>query len=84
MVEAGYRVGAIQVSPIVRLEMAKMDAATAGSPNQTRIGVGAVWWYMGHNANLKLFYTYVKPEADNAPALAAYNQINLQSQFFVF
>jgi hypothetical protein len=84
MVEAGYRIGAVKISPIVRFEMAKMDTAVAASPNQTRIGVGGVWWYMGHNANLKLFYTYVKPEADMAPGLAAYSQINLQSQFYVF
>jgi hypothetical protein len=84
MVEAGYRIGSIKISPIVRFEMAKMDTAIATSPNQTRIGVGGVWWYMGHNANLKLFYTYVKPEADNAPGLAAYSQINLQSQFYIF
>jgi hypothetical protein len=84
MVEAGYRIGAIQISPIVRFEMAKMDTATAGNPNQTRIGAGVAWWYMGHNANLKLFYTYVKPEADGVTTLSAYNQINLQSQFYVF
>ena len=84
MVEAGYRIGAVQVSPIVRFEMAKMDAAVAASPNQTRIGAGVAWWYMGHNANVKLFYTYVKPEADNVTTLSAYSQINLQTQFYVF
>jgi hypothetical protein len=84
MIEGGYRIGALQMSPIVRFEMAKMDTPTAGSPNQTRIGVGGAWWYMGHNANVKLFYTYVKPEADGAPALTAYSQINLQTQFFIF
>lgn len=84
MAEAGYRIGALKLSPIVRVELAKMDTATAASPDQQRIGAGLVWWYLGHNANIKAFYTHVKAKADAAPDLPAYHQINLQMQFFIF
>jgi hypothetical protein len=84
MVEGGYRLGAFQISPIVRFEMAKMETPIATSPNVTRFGVGLAWWYMNHNANVKLFYTLVKPEADMVTTLSSYNQINLQTQFYVF
>ena len=45
-----------------------------------RISAGIAWWPMGHNLNVKLFYTYVKP---SSPA-TAWNQLNLQVQLYVF
>jgi hypothetical protein len=84
MAEVGYRFGAVKLSPIVRFEVAKMDAPSAASPDVTRFGLGLVWWYMGHNANLKLFYSLVKPSAPGVTTLSSYSQLNLQSQFFVF
>jgi hypothetical protein len=84
MAEAGYRFGAVKLSPILRFEAAKMSTSTAASPDITRFGVGLVWWYMGHNANLKLFYTLVKPTASGVTTLSSYSQLNLQAQFFVF
>jgi hypothetical protein len=92
MAEAGYRFGALKLSPIVRFEMAQVDEgrATAGMPDQKRLGVGLAWWYMGHNANVKLFYTNITSDADPAmaggaaPNLRTINQVNLQMQFYVF
>jgi hypothetical protein len=81
MAEAGYRLGELKLNPIVRIEDQLMSDSTDATPSTLRIGVGVVYWYMGHNANVKLFYSYVKPDSK---ILNTYGQVNLQTQFFVF
>jgi hypothetical protein len=81
MIEAGYRFGAFQLSPIVRFETLTMANPTAGSPSVMRVAGGIAWWVMSHNANVKLFYTYIRPDSDT---LRKVSQINLQMQFYVF
>jgi hypothetical protein len=80
--EAGYRLSALKISPIVRFEDQLFDAAApgGGSSSVLRISAGVAWWPMGHNLNVKLFYTYVKPPAP----FDAFNQLNLQVQLYVF
>jgi hypothetical protein len=80
MAEAGYRFGAIQLSPIVRFENQSFSDTTTDI-NVLRIAGGIAWWVMNHNINVKLFYTYIKPDSDT---LKKYSQINLQTQFYVF
>jgi hypothetical protein len=79
VVEAGYRLGALKISPIIRFED-QMYAAVGMAPSQSviRVSAGVAWWLIGHNLNLKIFYTYVKPEAN------PFNQLNVQAQLFVF
>jgi hypothetical protein len=91
MAEAGYRIGALKLSPIVRFEMANLDdgRATGTVPDQKRFGGGLAWWVMGHNANVKAFFTRIVSEADPtaagpAPEIRSINQFNVQMQFFVF
>jgi hypothetical protein len=81
MAEAGYRFGTLKLSPIVRVEQLMVDAPTPMSSDQTRYAAGLAWWYMGHNANLKLFYTYARPDSATQ---SAYSQVNLQMQLYVF
>src|SRR5205823_13778730 len=62
MGEAGYNIGALDLSIIARAErlfygVNAMDKAK-GTDN-TRAGAGLAWWAHGHNANVKLFYTYI-------------------------
>jgi hypothetical protein len=77
MGEVGYRIGAAKLSPIVRYEMQKINnGATTNS-----FGGGLAYWYMNHNANVKVFYMNTKADTMGAKAI---NQINLQTQFFVF
>ena len=78
---SGYRLGALKLSPIVRFEDQLLDNASDALPSVMRVGAGVAYWYMGHNANLKLFFTYVKPDSN---LLNAYGQLNLQAQFYVF
>jgi hypothetical protein len=78
MGEVGYRLGALDITPIVRVE--KQMFANSGLTDILRVSGGLAWWIMNHNVNVKAFYTYVKPDE---PA-QTYHQINLQMQFFVF
>jgi hypothetical protein len=79
IVEAGYRLSALKLSPIVRFEDQLFPGVgMADSTSILRVSAGVAWWPMGHNLNVKLFYTYVKPPGD------AFNQLNLQVQLYVF
>ncbi|HXU81989.1 MAG TPA: porin [Polyangia bacterium] len=80
IVEAGYRLSALKISPIVRFEDQFFAAAAPGAASTSilRISAGLAWWPMGHNLNVKLFYTYVKPPTN------PFNQLNLQVQLYVF
>ena len=79
VVEAGYRLGALKISPIIRFEDQMFAAPPGGATSSLmRVSAGVAWWPMGHNLNVKLFYSYVKPTAN------PFNQLNLQVQLYVF
>lgn len=86
VVEAGYRVSQMKLSPILRFEnqsasqdpVAGMAVAT---PDVLRFSAGVAMWLMNHTANIKAFYSYVKP--DNS-VFKTFNQLNVQVQFYVF
>jgi hypothetical protein len=78
MFEAGVRLSALDLSPILRVE--SLGNSDAMATDVLRVSGGVAWWVMNHNINVKLFYTYVKPDS---PGLT-WSQINLQTQFFVF
>jgi hypothetical protein len=77
MAEVGYRIGSLKLSPIFRFELQTPDTG----PKTTGFGGGLSYWYMNHNANVKLFYMNTKTDAAGQKAI---NQINLQTQFYVF
>jgi hypothetical protein len=77
MAEAGYRIGALKLSPIVRFEWQKPDAGA----KTLGFGGGLAYWYMNHNANVKVFYMNTKSDVTGQKAV---NQLNVQTQFFVF
>lgn len=79
MGEAGYRIGAVQLSPMVRFEYRNLPDAGVAT-NEARYGLGLAYWPFGHNVNLKAFYNRVQPK----PAPHGYNQINLQWQLFFY
>jgi hypothetical protein len=85
--EAGYRISQLKLSPILRVENQSatvdppMDPMIVASPSVLRFSAGLAWWLMGQTVNVKLFYTYVKP--DNS-IFRTYNQLNLQVQLYVF
>jgi hypothetical protein len=70
------------VSPIIRFEQ---DSLSAASTKERRVGGGLAFWPYGHAFNVKAFFMNVKPVPGAAPVVThAYNQINLQTQVYVF
>lgn len=78
MAEAGYLIDAIDLSPIVRFERQWISPT---STHETRFGGGVAFWPYSHSFNVKAFYQRVVPDA---PMQHGYNQINLQTQVYVF
>lgn len=81
MVEAGYMLAGLWLSPIVRFEQLWGGSnSTKTLEDQTRIGGGIAFWPYGHNTNVKAFYTYAKVHNDPRGT----NQFNVQWQVYVF
>jgi hypothetical protein len=78
MAEAGYLIDAIDLSPIVRFERQSISPT---STDEMRIGGGVAYWPYGHAFNIKAFYLRVNPDAAGQHA---FNQLNLQTQVYVF
>ncbi|HJZ84924.1 MAG TPA: hypothetical protein VKN99_07110 [Polyangia bacterium] len=78
MIEAGYLIGKVELSPIGRFERL---AYSAPGTDSSRLSLGLAWWYHGHNSNLKFFYSFIRNETDAAPST---NQVNLQWQYYIF
>jgi hypothetical protein len=78
MGEAGYLIDAVDLSPIVRFERQWISPT---STHETRFGGGVAFWPYGHAFNVKAFYLRVKPDAAGQHG---FNQINLQTQVYVF
>lgn len=76
MAEAGFLVGGILLSPIIRFE----QLWVTGANDTRRIGGGLAFWPYGHNVNIKAFYTDVKVEN----AAESVGQFNLQWQLYFF
>jgi hypothetical protein len=84
MAEAGYRFDTWKVSPIFRFEKKSFAAETNNYYNETRTGGGLVYWMNNHNTNMKLFYTHISPNTDQATTLKGSNEVNLQLQLYYF
>jgi hypothetical protein len=91
MVEAGYLIGPLMLSPIFRYEhlvgltLPNPDPTMppipdAAAPTENRIGGGLAFWPYGHNTNFKAFYARVHYE----PGAQDYNQVNVQWQLYFY
>jgi hypothetical protein len=76
MGEAGFLIGAAELSPIIRAEHLWVTNAN----DTTRLGGGLAWWPYGHNSNLKAFYTNAKTENE----ARSVNQFNVQWQLYFY
>jgi hypothetical protein len=76
MAEAGFLIGALRLSPIVRFE----NLWVTGAADVRRVGGGLAFWPYGHNVNVKAFYTDSKVEG----AAESVGQFNLQWQLYFF
>jgi hypothetical protein len=77
LVEAGYWIDALKVTPVV--QVAHRDLVDQSAGDETRVGVGANYWWRRHNANVKGLYTRIAPSG-----LGRQNEVTVQLQVFVF
>jgi len=80
MAEAGFRLDAFPIAPIVKFEQQNIADSDAAN---TRIGGGLAYFPYGHNINLKAFYTNInaKPAVGDS---RSYNQFQLQWQLYFY
>lgn len=78
MAEAGYLIDAINVSPIIRFEKQWINTTDT---HETRVGGGVAFWPYSHGFNVKAFLMRVTPDAAGQHG---FNQLNLQTQVYVF
>jgi hypothetical protein len=78
MGEVGYLIDAIDLSPIVRFEKQWISPT---STHETRVGGGVAFWPYSHGFNVKAFLMRVTPDAAGQHG---FNQLNLQTQVYVF
>ena len=59
LVEAGYWIRSLKLTPV--LQVGRRDVADQPAGDETRIAGGANYWWAGHNANIKALYTRIAP-----------------------
>jgi hypothetical protein len=77
LVEAGYLIRAVKLTPV--LQFAHRDISNRSAGDETRTGVGASYWWAGHNVNVKALYTRIVPSG-----LVKQNEFTVQLQMFYF
>jgi hypothetical protein len=77
LVEAGYLFRSAKVTPVLQFERRDFDGGSAG--DETRVAVGANYWWAGHNASIKGLYTRIMPSG-----LGKQSEFTIQLQMFSF
>jgi hypothetical protein len=77
LVEAGYLIQALKLTPV--LQFARRDISDRSLGDEKRTAVGADYWLAGQNANVKALYTRIAPRG-----LAKQNEFTVQLQIFYF
>ena len=77
LVEAGYLLRVLNLTPVVQWDRRDVSLADAGDEN--RASIGANYWWSGHNANVKFAYMRIAPAG-----LGRQHAFTLQFQIFYF
>jgi hypothetical protein len=77
LVEAGYLIQALKLTPILQFTRRDLDSGSAG--DEARTSVGASYWWAGQNANIKAAYTRIVPKG-----LGTQHEFTVQFQLFYF
>jgi hypothetical protein len=77
LLEAGYLLRALNLTPVVQWTRRDMTDVEAGDENRTSIG--ANYWWAGHNANIKAAYMRIA-----AAGLGRQHAFTIQFQMFYF
>jgi Phosphate-selective porin O and P len=83
MGEAGYRIDALNLSPIVHFEYRQGGQPPQVTTHETHYGGGLAYWPYGHNVNVKAFYTRLQPRGA-VTADKTYNEFQLQWQLYFY
>ena len=76
LIEAGYLIRALKLTPVVQIAHQDITAQSGGT---TRAAAGANYWWAGHNANVKALYTRIAPAG-----LGKQNEFTVQLQVFLY
>ena len=77
LVEAGYLIRALKLTPV--LQFAHKNVSDQSPGDESRTAVGANYWWAGHNVNVKALYTRIAPKGLNKQ-----NEFTVQLQVFYF
>jgi len=77
LLEAGYLVRALKLTPI--LQIARRDVTDQSLGDERRVAAGVNYWWAGHNANVKWLYTRITPTG-----LSDQNEFTVQLQLFLY
>jgi hypothetical protein len=77
LVELGYLIQALKLTPLV--QFVHRDVVNASTGDERRTSVGVNYWWAGHNANVRAAYTRIDPAG-----LASQNEWTFQLQVFYF
>jgi Phosphate-selective porin O and P len=77
LVEAGYLINALKLTPL--LEFARRDISGGSAGDETITSVGANYYWAGLNANVKAAYSRISPKG-----LPKQNEFTVQLQVFYF
>jgi hypothetical protein len=77
LLELGYLLSAVKVTPFLQITNRHIVDATAG--DETRGSVGASYWWAGLNANVKAAYGWVAPSGASTQ-----HEFTIQLQIFYF
>jgi hypothetical protein len=77
LVELGYLLRALKVTPVFQFTRRAIDGTNVG--DETRWSVGANYWWTGHNANIKAAWGRIDPRIG-----LEQNQFTVQLQFFYY
>jgi hypothetical protein len=80
MAEAGYRLDAFPIAPIVKYENENFANSNAAN---TRVGGGLAYFPYGHNINLKAFFTNINAKPNTGDS-HSYNQFQVQWQLYFY
>jgi hypothetical protein len=77
LVEAGYFVQALKLTPV--MQFVRRNIVNTSTGDESLTSIGANYWWAGQNANIKAAYTRLSPSG-----LPRQNEFTLQLQLFYF
>jgi hypothetical protein len=77
LLEVGYLVRALKLTPFVQITNRNLVDTSTG--DETRMSLGGSYWWAGHNANIKSAYTHINPKT-----VPSQDEFTIQLQVFYF